>query len=220
MGGVSPPLCQMVSFRFGLPHDWIVHWNFIGHNVLNHDFQPCVYIIYICLWHRTNPCAGKQANLLLSLNIYYIYSMTKILSHRWNISSYYYTSNGYPSTMAFCQGTWPLLHWQTSFSEAQMTHCASESLRSAWSNLGQGAVGPGFSGNVWWFSRCQHWTTTIWGPDGFYDPFMVFLWLVVLGFGGLPHDLVSLGVAVDISASGWVDATFFTWGVLFVWAKF
>ena len=49
---------------------------------------------------------------------------------------------------------------------------------------------------------------------------MVFLWLVVLGFGGLPHDLVSLGVAVDISASGWVDATFFTWGVLFVWAKF
>jgi hypothetical protein len=35
---------------------------------------------------------------------------------------------------------------------------------------------------------------------------MVFSWLVVLGFRGLPYDLVSLGVAVDISASGWVDA--------------
>ena len=44
---------------------------------------------------------------------------------------------------------------------------------------------------TWWFLR----------PD-----LMVFSWLVVLGFRGLPYDLVSLGVAVDISASGWVDA--------------
>jgi hypothetical protein len=83
MGGVSPPLCQMVSFRFGLPHDWIVHWNFIGHNVLNHDFQPCIYMyIYMCIYSLTShkSMCWKRSQLVAFFK--YIYTYIYIVWYR------------------------------------------------------------------------------------------------------------------------------------------